>query len=157
MDPKNGKDCGQIYFANSDFSAKISHFCSESRLGYYECEFVFRDDTSLISSHENGYDFLWFNFGETMFLGDTTNKFCDFGAEQKREILTQNKREFSAKFGEKFSTIQSTKFGDKRGEIGKNSALLGRTQSGFTGISHYKAGRVYKNQCILLDRVWRKI
>lgn len=79
IDISGGRDVGEISVKTGEFNSKMSYFRNANGLIYGDWEMRFNDDVEMISQHDKGYNFLWFNTGETLALSRGV-KFDKFGS-----------------------------------------------------------------------------
>lgn len=78
IDIAGGRDAGKICAKTGEFNSKMSYFRNANGIIYCDWEMRFNGDVQMISRHEWGYNFLWFNTGETLALSRGA-KFDEFG------------------------------------------------------------------------------
>lgn len=61
IDIAGGRDAGKICAKTGEFNSKMSYFRNANGIIYCDWEMRFNGDVQMISRHERGYNFLWFN------------------------------------------------------------------------------------------------
>ena len=78
IDPDGERNLSDAHFKTEDFCCKIDYFCNANGIAYGDWDMRFKDDIQMISQHELGYNFLWFNTGDTLAISNG-KKFDEFG------------------------------------------------------------------------------
>ena len=79
IDPDGERNLSDAHFKTEDFCCKIDYFCNANGIAYGDWDMRFKDDIQMISQHELGYNFLWFNTGDTLAInnGKKFDEFCN--------------------------------------------------------------------------------